>query len=364
MGVRTRIADGDIRQWSRSVSRRVGDLGWLDQVLIVAQVVLATGTFLSLLVQSGWTLTLLYGFLLAIGVGWFLRQALTAKVVTFMMTATTLVTLGLIAVFLVLEAMPAFRHSGIGILSPWNEWNATGNQFSLIPMIWGTAITTIVAILVAAPLGVAGALFISEIAPPWLREIVKPAVELLAGIPSIVYGFIGFTIINSYVGNLFELSGGTLLAIGLVIGFMALPTVVSVAEDALSAVPESMKDGSVAMGVTDWQTMKSVSIPAAFSGISAAVLLGVGRAIGETMAATVMIAQNRRLPQPAAFNVFDSTSTLTTLIANSYGSVTPGQLFWSSLFAAGVFLLVIVTGLGIVSQLIEQRMERKLRKGR
>jgi phosphate transport system permease protein len=141
---------------------------------------------------------------------------------------------------------------------------------------------------------------------------------------------------------------------------MALPTVVSVAEDAISSVPASMKDGSLAVGATDWQTMKSVTVPASFSGVSAAVLLGIGRAMGETMAATVMISHTRELPEPTLYNVFDSTETLTTLIASSYGHVTPGELFWSALFAAGVFLLVIVTGLGIVSQIIEQRMKRKL----
>jgi phosphate transport system permease protein len=151
-----------------------------------------------------------------------------------------------------------------------------------------------------------------------------------------------------------------MFAIGCVIGFMALPTVVSVAEDALTAVPDSMKDGSVAMGATDWQTMKSVSIPTAFSGISAAVLLGIGRAIGETMAATVMIAHSRRVLEPTSVNVFDSTETLTTLIASGYGNAPPDSMFWSSLFVAGVVLLVIVTGLGIVSQLIQRRMQQKL----
>ena len=342
--------------------RTATDLDEPSLLIATAQLLLITGAFVGFLLQSAWTLTLLYGFLIVAVLGWITRQALTAKVMTFLMTAATLLTLGLIAVFLVLEAIPVFRHAGLGIVWPFgsNAWSVSQGQFSLVPMVWGTALTTAVAILVAAPFGIAGALFISDIAPDWLREIVKPAVELLAGIPSIVYGFIGFTVINPYVGDLLDINPGALFAIGMVIGFMALPTVVSVAEDALSAVPESMKDGSVAMGVTDWQTMKSVSIPTAFSGISAAVLLGVGRAIGETMAATVMISHSRRLPRPELYNAFDSTETLTTFIAASYGHVTPGQLFWSALFAAGVILLVTVTGLGIVSQLIEQRMHRKL----
>jgi len=355
-----------VRRRARTAVRRVADLDAASLLLATAQILLITGAFGGFLLQSRWTVSLLYGFLLVSGVGWAVRQPLTAKVVTFLMTAATLLTLGLIAVFLVLEALPIVRHAGVELLWPFGEtaWSASQGQFSLVPMFVGTALTTAVAILVAAPFGVAGALFISDVAPDWVREVVKPAVELLAGIPSIVYGFIGFTVINPYVGDLLSINPGALVAIGVVIGFMALPTVVSVAEDALSSVPESMKDGSVAMGVTDWQTMKSVSVPTAFSGISAAVLLGVGRAIGETMAATVMIAHSRRLPEPTTYNVFDSTETLTTFIAASYGHVTPGELFWSALFAAGVFLLVIVTGLGIVSQLIERRMHRKLREGR
>jgi phosphate transport system permease protein len=359
-------AAASIRRPTVSLVRAAMDLDRPSLVLATAQILLVLGAFVGFIVRSPWTSTLIYGFLLVAGVGWVARQAITAKVGTFLMTAATLSTLGLIGAFLVLEAIPVFRHAGVGLVSPFGstEWSTSQGRFSLVPMIWGTALTTAVAILVAAPLGVAGALFISDIAPEWLREIVKPAVELLAGIPSIVYGFIGFTVINPYVGDLLSISPGALFAIGLVIGFMALPTVVSVAEDALSAVPESMKSGSMAMGATDWQTMKSVSIPTAFSGISAGVLLGIGRAIGETMAATVMISHSRRLPEPEPYNVFDSTETLTTFIAASYGHVTPGQLFWSALFAAGVLLLVIVTGLGVVSALIEQRMHRKLRGGR
>ncbi|MFW5928812.1 MAG: phosphate ABC transporter permease subunit PstC [Halobacteriota archaeon] len=340
----------------------VGDVDRLSLVLVGAQAVFAAAAFVSLVGQLPGTTTLFLLLIVTAGVSWTLRQAVTARFLTFMMTTTVLATLGLIVVFLVLESIPVFRHSGLDLFIPFEEanWSTSDGEFSLAPMIWGTFLTTAVAVAVAAPLGVAGALFISEIAPGWVKSFVKPGVEVLAGIPSIVYGFIGFTIINPYVGDLFSVSAGALFAIGLVIGLMALPTVVSVAEDALSSVPDSMKNGSLAVGATDWQTMKSVTVPASFSGISAAVLLGVGRAMGETMAATVMISHTRKLPEPTLYNVFDSTETLTTLIASSYGHVNPGELFWSALFAAGVFLLVIVTGLGIASQLIEQRMKRKL----
>ena len=351
-----------LREAFRSLKTSVKDTDRLTLVLVVAQALFAGGALVSLIVRSGMTPMLFFGFLVTVGVTWVLRQAVAAKAMTFVMTATVLVTLGLIVVFLVIEAIPVFRHSGLDLFIPFDgaNWSTSAGEFSLVPMIWGTVLTTLVAVAVAAPFGIAGALFISEIAPEWLKSFVKPSVEILAGIPSIVYGFIGFTILNPYVGDLFSVSPGSLFLIGLVIGLMALPTVVSVAEDALSSVPGSMKNGSLAVGATDWQTMKSVTVPASFSGISAAVLLGVGRAMGETMAATVMISHTRELPEPTLYNVFDSTETLTTLIASSYGHVTPGDLYWSALFAAGVFLLVIVTGLGIASQLIEQRMQRKL----
>jgi phosphate transport system permease protein len=330
-------------------------------VLLTVQTLLLIGTAVALFVQSVWTTPLLVAFLLVAGLTWTLRQAVAARVLTFFMTISTVVTLGLIAIFLFLEALPAFELMGVDILLPLegDMWDPDADVFSLVPMVWGTAITTAVAILVAAPLGIAGALYISEIASDWAREFVKPGVEILAGVPSIVYGFIGFMIINPYVSD--ELSGGfgALLAIGVVIGLMALPTVVSVAEDAISTVPESMKSGSLAMGATEWQTMKHVTVPAAFSGVSAAVLLGIGRAMGETMAATVMIAHAQELPQPI-YDVFDSTETLTTLIAGNFGPAVGTEFYLSGLFAAGVVLFVIVTGLSIVSQHIERRMERKL----
>jgi len=355
-----------VTQWGHarvaSLRRSIDELDRLSLLLAVGQITLVVCSFAGFLLQSLWTPLFVVLFLAVSGLGWVYRQALTAKVVTFLMTVSALVTLGLIAVFLVLESIPAFRTAGLELINPFGEnvWSSSQGSYSLIPMLWGTILTTIVAIAVAGPLGIAGALFISEIAPGWLRDIVKPAVEILAGIPSIVYGFVGFTIVNPYVTDRLSVSPGAMFAIGVVIGFMALPTVVSVAEDALAAVPNAMKDGSLAVGATDWQTIGSVTLPAAFSGVSAAVLLGIGRAMGETMAATVMISHSRRLPEPTGYNVFDSTETLTTFIASSYGHVTPGGTFWSALFAAGVLLMVIVTGLGIVSQLVEMRMRRTL----
>ena len=308
-------------------------------------------------------------FVLSTGYGWVRHQALVARAVTFAMTTVTLVTLGLIIVFIFVESVAAFRYESVtvfGVSVPGlgmfvqTRWDAVSDpvRYSLLPMVHGTAMVTAIATLVAAPLGVAAALFISEIAPPAVREAVKPGIEVLAGIPSIVYGFIGFTIINPWAGEEFALNGGsTYLFVGIVVGLMALPTVVSVAEDALTSVPDSMKDGSLALGATEWQSMTSITLPAAFSGVSAAVLLGVGRAIGETMAATVMLAGVQKIPEPIT-NVFYGYETLTSLIAANYGNASGTQE--SALFAAGVVLFVTVLSLSVASQYIEARMRQRL----
>ena len=317
-------------------------------------------TFVMFLAGSQWTIVPFFGVLTVTGIGWVRYEAELAKGLTLLTTITTVAVLTLIVVFLILEAIPAFEHMGFGLLTRTEEplWH-TDNVFSLAPMIVGTAQTTVIATLIAAPLGVAGAVYVSEIAPRRVREIVKPGIELMAGIPSITYGFIGLTIVNAYFYSEFSTPViGSYFAAGLMIGLMALPTVVTVAEDALSAVPEATKSGSLAMGSTQWQTTKSVTIPAALSGVSAGVLLGVGRAMGETMAATVMLSHTKGFPTPA-FDVFPQAGeTLTTVIAFEGGNAS--GLHMSALFAAGVFLFVMVMLLSLTSQWIERRMHRKL----
>jgi phosphate transport system permease protein len=335
-----------------------------------AVVILALlAAFVGFLLVSPWTILPFAVFLVAAGYGWIRHQELTALVLTLTTTISTLLILGLIIVFIFLEAIPVVQYESatvLGVSVPGlrmfirARWDAVAApvRYSMVPMIHGTMMVTVIATAVAAPLGVAAALFLSEIAPAVVREFVKPGVEILAGIPSIVYGFIGFTILSPWASDQFELTGqGTYLFVGVVVGLMALPTVVSVAEDALSSVPESMKSGSLAMGTTDWQTMTSITLPAAFSGVSAAVLLGVGRAIGETMAATVMLRGVPRLTEPLT-NVFYGQETLTSLIARNYGEADGLQM--DALFAAGVILFITVLVISVGSQYIEWRMRRTL----
>jgi phosphate transport system permease protein len=325
--------------------------------------------FIGFLLVSSLTIVPFAVFLVAAGYGWLRHQELTALALALTTTISTLLVLGLIIVFIFRESIPVIQYEtatvfGVSVpglrmfIQP--EWEAVTPpiRYSMVPMIHGTLMTTLVATAVAAPLGVSAALFLSEIAPATVREVVKPGVEILAGIPSIVYGFIGFTILSPWASTQFNLTGqGTYLFVGIVVGLMALPTVVSVAEDALSTVPESMKSGSLAMGTTDWQTMTSITLPAAFSGVSAAVLLGVGRAIGETMAATVMLKGVPKLTEPLV-NAFYGQETLTSLIANNYGEADGLQL--DALFVAGVILFITVMVISVGAQYIEWRMRSKL----
>jgi len=327
-------------------------------------------TFLAFFAGSRWTILPFLAFLGTMGVGWYRYQAEAAKALTLLTTVATVSILTLIVAFLVFESLPAVRSMGIDLVTqvrnPAMENPELGqglwgrnDVWSLTPMMLGTAITTVIATLIAAPIGIAGAVFVSEIAPPRVREVVKPGIELMAGIPSITYGFIGLTILNQYFYAEFGTPTiGTYFAAGLMIGIMALPTVVTVAEDALNAVPESIKSGALAMGSTEWQTIKSVTIPAGLSGVSAGVLLGVGRAMGETMAATVMLTHTKGFPSPV-FDVFSGYGeTLTTVIAFEGGNASGVHM--SALFAAGVVLFVIVMLLSVASQYVEWRMYRKL----
>ncbi|WP_370515831.1 phosphate ABC transporter permease subunit PstC [Halapricum sp. CBA1109] len=345
-----------------------------SKAIVSLGLVLIAVTIALFLVQPIFVSYGLFAFLLVVAVGWFTYQAATARLLTLIATTSTVLTIGFITFYLFYSAWPAITENGPALVTlPDYGWfffldavlpvdgsyyNPAGGAVSLIPFFWGTLVVTFIAALVAAPLGVLGALFISEVAGARLRAVIKPGVEVLAGIPSIVYGFIGFTILNTFVQDTFLTDGATFLIAGLVVGIMALPTVVSVSEDALSSVPSSMGDGAVAMGATKWQTMKSISVPAAFSGISAAIILGLGRAIGETMAVAAILAGGTQFADPL-FDIFHANMTLTSMIAIQYGNAS--QSLEHVLFVAGVILFVIVASMSIVSQYIERRLDKKLK---
>jgi phosphate transport system permease protein len=355
-------------RWQR-LSSFVGDQEPLAVATVGIMTIALVSALVGFLLVSPFTTIPFSIFLIAASYGWLNYQGLTARMLTLSMTVSTILILLLITLFIFMKSVPVIQYesqSVLGVSVPGLrmftqvQWDAVSPpiRYSMVPMIHGTVMVTTIATVVAAPLGVSAALFLSEIAPTTVRELVKPGVEILAGIPSIVYGFIGFTILSPWAADQFQITGqGSYLFVGIVVGLMALPTVVSVAEDALNSVPESMKSGSLAMGTTDWQTMTSITLPAAFSGVSAAVLLGVGRAIGETMAATVMLRGVPQLTKPL-YNAFYGQATLTSLIANNYGEADGLQM--DALFAAGVILFITVIVISIGSQYIEWQMQRKL----
>ncbi len=274
---------------------------------------------------------------------------------------TTITIVFLIIFFLILEAFPAFIQLDLNEFLFGQHWLPTieNPHYGALPIIGGTLLVAAGAILFAIPLSLAGAIFISEIAPPKLRLWMKSLVEILAGIPSVVYGYFGLIILTRWIRISFnQISGSSWLAGSLLLGVMALPTIISVSEDALSAVPQEYREASLALGATKWQTIRQVTVPSAFSGITAAITLGIGRVIGETMAVMMVTGNTAKFPNPL-YNVFDTVRTITGTLAIEIGEVPQGSLHYSSLFALGVILMLIVFAINKGSNAILQRMKHK-----
>lgn len=246
----------------------------------------------------------------------------------------------LIFLFLLREGAPVFWTVPLDNLFG-QRWYPIEDHFGTLPLLLGSLLVTIGAVVLALPLGLATAIFIRELAPNWLREILKPLIEVLAGIPSVVLGFLGMIavapLIREYLG---APTGLTAFAGSLMLAYMALPTMISVAEDAIDAVPKEYRDGALAMGATHWQTIWRVVLPAARSGVIMAVMLGIGRAIGETMAVMMVTGNAARLPHE--WNaLFLPVRTMTATIAAEMGEVAQGSTHYHVLFAVGILLFVI-----------------------
>jgi phosphate transport system permease protein len=246
----------------------------------------------------------------------------------------------LIFVFLVHEGLPAFAEVPLTNFLDVH-WYPTFGFFGLLPLIFGSALVTFTAIAIALPLGVATAVFVREVAPNWAREILKPLIEVLAGIPSVVLGFFGMTVVAPLVREtLGAPTGLTAFTGALILAYMALPTIISVAEDALDSVPRSYRDGALAMGATHWQTIWRVVVPAARSGVVTAVMLGMGRAIGETMAVMMVTGNAARMPVELDA-ILRPVRTMTATIAAEMGEVAQGSVHYHVLFAIGIILFLV-----------------------
>jgi len=262
----------------------------------------------------------------------------------------------LILIFLLREGLPALGELRFGDLSGV-RWYPIEAHFGLLPLIGGSLIVTLGAALLAVPFGLATAIFIAEIAPRWAREILKPLVEVLGGLPSVVLGFLGMLVLAPIVRlTLNTPTGLTAFTGSVLLAGMAIPTLVSVAEDALDAVPKSYRDAALALGATKWQTIWRVTVPAARSGVLTAVMLGIGRAIGETM--TVMMVTGNAARMPAGLNaLFLPVRTMTATIAAEMGEVANGSTHYHVLFTIGIvlFLISFVVNLTASAVVFQQR---------
>ena len=268
----------------------------------------------------------------------------------------------LIFLFLLREGVPAFFEVPLGNLFG-TRWYPTFNLFGTLPLILGSLLVTFTAIVIALPLGVATAVFVREVAPNWAREILKPLIEVLAGIPSVVLGFFGMTVLAPGIRTGLGMPTGLTAFTGAVLlAYMALPTIISVAEDALDAVPKSYRDASLAMGATHWQTIWRVVVPAGRSGILIGVMLGLGRAIGETMAVMMVTGNAARIPTTLD-SVFRPARTMTATIAAEMGEVAQGSTHYHVLFGIGIilFLLTFLINLAATSAIFKKRRRGGLR---
>ena len=253
---------------------------------------------------------------------------------------STIIIVGLIFLFLVREGIPTFLDIPLRQLFS-SRWYPIEAIFGLWPLMVGSIVVTAGAVIIAVPLGLTTAIYLGEIAPPWQREILKPLIEMLAGIPSIVLGFLGWVVLAPVIQRLGAPTGLTAFTGALILAYMALPTIISISEDALYAVPKEYRDGALAIGATQWQTIWRVVLPAARSGIVIAVMLGIGRAIGETMAVMMVTGNAANLPTLGPGILFQPVRTMTATIAAEMGEVAQGSLHYSVLFGIGIVLFVI-----------------------
>ena len=238
----------------------------------------------------------------------------------------------------------------------WNPSAHGESSYGVLQLLWSSVLVTIGSMIIAIPLGVGVAAYLAEVAPSWLRSIIKSIIEILAGIPSVAIGFVGVVLIGPAIAKIFHLSNGfNALNGSILLAFMSLPTIISVSEDALSAVPSSFKEGSYALGADRWITLIRVTLPAGLSGVIAGCILGFGRAIGETM--TVLMVTGNATAMPHGF--FDSVRTLTATIAIELGEVPYGSPHYFSLFVLGSILFVISLVVNFLAERIASRFRYK-----
>jgi phosphate transport system permease protein len=276
------------------------------------------------------------------------KEKLTERV--FLLIAlSTLSVLALITVFIFIKGMPIIAKVGIINFVFGMKWAPSQGYYGIFPMIVGSVSVTIGAAIVGVPIAICCSIFLAEFAPAKLRNIFRPAIQLLAAIPSVVYGFWGVLFVVPAIRKYLGGPGLSILAGSIILGIMILPTIISITEVSLLALPRQYKDGALALGLTQWQTIHSLLLPAAKSGIVAAVILGLGRAIGETMAVIMVLGNAVALPH----SVLDPVRTLTTNIGIEMGYASGEHQ--QALFATGIVLFVIIMILNASAQYITRK---------
>ena len=260
----------------------------------------------------------------------------------------------LIFVFLLRESIVFFANQNLlGVLSG-QDWYPISDppRFGFLPLILGSLFVTLGAIVIAVPLSLAAAIYISEVSPRRFKNILKTGIELLAAIPSVVLGFIGIVALSPLIKNIFNLPTGlTALTGSIMLAFMAMPTIVSIIEDAITSVPRSYKEGALALGATHWQTIRRVILPAAFPGIIAAVMLGIGRVIGETMVVLMITGNAAIMPT----SILQPVRTLTATVASEMGEVIRGSQHYYALYGIGLVLFVITFVVNLTADIFLHR---------
>ncbi|MDD5100228.1 MAG: phosphate ABC transporter permease subunit PstC [Syntrophales bacterium] len=266
--------------------------------------------------------------------------------------------LGLIVMFLFREGLPIFSQVSLKQFLFGTGWYPTYTppEYGIRPLIVGSLIVTVLASLVAVPFGLLTAIYISEIAPARIKEILKSVIELLAGLPSVVLGFFGMVVLAPWMQETFDLPTGlNIVNTSLMLAVMAIPTISSISEDALYAVPRDFKEASYALGATKYETIVKVVVPAALSGISTAVILGMSRAIGETMVVLMVAGGAAAIPQ----GLFDSVRPMPASIAAEMGEAPFGSGHYHALFATGIVLFIITLAFNLFADYISNRFKEE-----
>ncbi len=280
------------------------------------------------------------------------------KILLLIVAMSALVFLAGIVVVLITQGTPILKYVSIKDFFFGMRWYPTHGEpeFGILPMIYGSLIVTIGALIFATPLGIMSALYIAEVAPHWLKETLKPIIELLAGIPSVVYGLFGALFIAPLVQKTFNLPTGlTAFSAAIVLGIMILPTITSIVEDALTAIPKEYSEAALALGATKWETMTKIILPAASSGITTGIVLGMGRAIGETMAVLMVAGGSPNI----VFSFLKPVRTMTATIAAEMAETVVGSEHYYALFGIAIVLFLLTMIFNILAEHISSRFHKR-----